>query len=663
MKDIERKVTEFLKDDAADAHRPAQMPDGMTKRIRRHQTRTALVTGVAVMVIIAVSVVGFRTLLPLASDKATPAAPGINATSGPRIASLTSAQIEVPEGWWLTDLSNVPALPGGAPRQSLVLTNYPPDLSAKQGPMACGDGGYESASNLPEGGAALVVGSGNGPEFVLLGGSVPKQPQLEPSPISCARQLTATWSPTGNVSDDLRWAVATIGPNGPDPSVMQAALDSLKYPGEYPAPPEPASDTRLPQLWIGQGNDPQPWNLTAYQAGDSPKGGVFLAFSLDSNGTAGSVRVGLEVPGFGAIGEADGGTLYGTVAAEATEIAVELPDGSLVQGQLFPVPSSLWGPAQAFVQPVGDAVVSGFLVARDATGAVLGSLPLSNGGAAGDSRYGPWSLTSTLKDTNGIPASAFPLQLHIDGGTHDVGDPLKDPGATMIDPQALVLGQITGAAKDGRYEVGTLVFGSLGSDVASVEFRSDDDSLATQSQILSIYGAEGGWRGFGLVTEAQSGVVTARDAAGKVLEQYALGPFVNANDPAAFALVVAEGSQGDTSWRMFVDPSDPSCVGLDSFTSDSGSFGGGCGGSLPTSQGMSYYQTADLPGVKLVYGAVTPGSSVDVSLSLDTSPIPATVVTCPCGPINKTDYFYAQLPVGAKFFTPQVSPAQPATGG
>jgi hypothetical protein len=232
------------------------------------------------------------------------------------------------------------------------------------------------------------------------------------------------------------------------------------------------------------------------------------------------------------------------------------------------------------------------------------------------------------------------LQLHIDGGTHDVGDPLKDPGATMIDPQALVLGHITGAAKDGRYEVGTLVFGSLGSDVASVEFRSDDDGSATQAQILSIYGAEGGWRGFGLVTDAESGVVTARDASGKVLEQHALEPFVNSDDPADFVLVVAEGSQGGTSWRMVVpDPSNPSCIGVDSFTVG----GGATGGCVPQGAEGLEYRVAGLPGVNLVYGAVTPGDGVDVTTA-DGTTVQATAVRCPCGQVTETDYFYAELP-------------------
>ena len=121
MKDIERKVTEFLQEDAADAQHPAQMPDGMTKRIRRHQTRTALVTGSVTLAIIVVSVAAFRTVLPLAADKQTPAGPGFGGRPT-TTAALSWATITYPSDWRLVELQGDAAL--GSDASVLMLTNY-----------------------------------------------------------------------------------------------------------------------------------------------------------------------------------------------------------------------------------------------------------------------------------------------------------------------------------------------------------------------------------------------------------------------------------------------------------------------------------------------------------------------------------------------------------
>ena len=157
MNDLERKVTEFLKGDAADAQGPAQLPQGMAKRIRRRQTRTAMITGAVAVAIIAVTVTAFRTLMPLASDRETPAGPGFG-TAGSRVASLPLAQIEVPDGWWLTDMSR-----GLTPysREVFELTNYEPDLGYGFGWVrSCGGWGYQ----VPAGGARLTLTTGEGIE-------------------------------------------------------------------------------------------------------------------------------------------------------------------------------------------------------------------------------------------------------------------------------------------------------------------------------------------------------------------------------------------------------------------------------------------------------------------------------------------------------------------
>lgn len=410
MNDLERKVKQFLNDDAADAHHAARLPDGMAKRIRRHQARTALVAGAAAIAIVAVSIVGFRALLPLADDRQTPAGQGLGGT-GPRVASLPLAQIEVPDGWWLTDLS---AVKSGGPAAILQMSNYPPDLGATEPTLSCG-ASSNSASNVPDGGATVVIGEGNPPNFLLLGGSLPAQPKLEPSPISCARQLTAAWSPTSNIGD-LHWAVATLGPDGPDPSVIQAALDSLKYPGEYPEIKADSPAPNLPLLWIGQGDEPQPWSLMAYGGQNAS-----LIYSRQANGSLGPDKIATTGParGFGALDTGADGTLYGTVSPDAASIALELPDGSAIPGQLLPVPDDLWGPSQAFVLQAGSSADSGSLVVRDATGAVVGRVPLSNGGSTAD----PEGMLRT-----GILAAD---QWFADHGTYDGFTPQE---ASRIDP-------------------------------------------------------------------------------------------------------------------------------------------------------------------------------------------------------------------------------------
>lgn len=273
--------------------------------------------------------------------------------------------------------------------------------------------------------------------------------------------------------------------------------------------------------------------------------------------------------------------------------------------------------------------------------------------ARGDSlNYGPWSLTGAAQNDTVNPSPAVPLELRLGSATFDVGHPVTDPGAGLIDPQALVLAHITGADKNGPYQVGTLVFGSIGPDVTSLEFRTDpgEGGSTTQVQMFVLPGTEGGWHAFGTVTEADSGTLTARDASGNILEGYALDPFVNSGDPASFLLVVAEGAQGGTSWRLVATGQHPVCIGTEVFTASSGLMGGGCG-SAATPDHLSFHTSetsARQPGLTLVYGSVpTDAASIDVTAA-DGSVTSATLVRCPCGSLNAGfNVFYAELPPNA----------------
>jgi len=356
--------------------------------------------------------------------------------------------------------------------------------------------------------------------------------------------------------------------------------------------------------------------------------------------------------------------LFGTASNDVETITSHLADShsSISYDASFhpvPVAGPEWHDARLFV-----IVIPGMSYANVTSewclenGTCLSHFTTTIGGpilATGESQLGGWRLWGETPPEARSGLSSSSLQLSLAGYEYGVGRPLKDPGAGLIDPQALVLAHLNGSDRaDAKYPLGTLVFGSLGPDVASVEFRSDDDGSTTQAQVGDLLGTRGGWRGFGLVTDADSGVITARDASGKVLEQYALEPFVMSDMPGEFVLVVAEGSQGGTTWRMVVpDPTDPSCVGLDWVTS------GGSGGSACESAAyLGDRSFKRLPGVDLHYGTLSPGGSVAVTTA-DGTTTPATVVHCPCGPIESTDYFYVQLPPGApgKVAIPTTSPA------
>lgn len=246
MKDVERKVTEFLQEDAADAHRSAQMPEGMTRRIRRHQTRTALVTGVATIAIVAVSVAGFRAFLPLATDRQTPAGPGFGGVPT-TTAALSWATITYPSDWHLVELQGDAGF--GIDASVLMLTNY------------------EKAASVHSRICPRLLPADDRVGFIVGHNPSAVDPQrLSPGtiPVSHCWEDQTPLSPDDAYSARM-WAsdLATQADRG----ALQAAFDSLNPPEN---PPDAAAGTSLASpadvLFAG-GAGQDAWRIVSYPSG------------------------------------------------------------------------------------------------------------------------------------------------------------------------------------------------------------------------------------------------------------------------------------------------------------------------------------------------------------------------------------------------------------
>lgn len=343
--------------------------------------------------------------------------------------------------------------------------------------------------------------------------------------------------------------------------------------------------------------------------------------------------------------------LYGEVSSDISKITARLADGSSFDATFYPIPvgGPEWSQDQLYVITIPEAAyahVSLYSFREDGTPLDDGNpLDITVGGllvASGDSAFGPWELIDPMPVAGEAPLTNSTLRLFLAGNWYEVGRPLTDPGAGFIDPQALVLAHITGADKDGSYQLGTLVFGSVGWDVTSVEFREDGpDGSTMQAHIGDLLPTRGARRGFVLVTESDSGVIIARDASGNMLEEFALEPFVNAGDPANLRLVLAEGERAGTSWRLTIGGYPPE-YSIDVFSANSGGFTVGSGPSLP---GLITSQTIHESGLTLVYGSL-PAGAASVRVSGDGTETTATIVRCPCGNLAGPtfDFFYAEFP-------------------
>ena len=386
MKDIERKVTEFLKDDAADAHRPAQMPDGMTKRIRRHQTRTALVTGSVTLAIIVVSVAAFRTVLPLAADKQTPAGPGFGGGAS-TTASLSYATITYPGDWHLveyqgaTGWSDAAVQRGTGQAPILMLTNYAPRTTARGG-IDC-----PGPDDFPAGGVGFIVGAT--PGIANYGfNELPKAVRVfdrTTCTVGDGLQFTK-WNQYG--MDYLAAAWADDGASQADTDALQAAFQSLHFPASQPDPASGALTSPADVLFAG-GTGQDAWRIVSYPWGDA---GARVDMRASTTATSSMMAhlgggrksgFGLAFPrwpmnGGGPTGSQDLGpaVLYGTVAP-GQSVGIRTGGGSMLPAQLKAMPAYGDG-LDAFAIPMGSLPPDGTVVVTRGEGGPEMTVPLAS---------------------------------------------------------------------------------------------------------------------------------------------------------------------------------------------------------------------------------------------------------------------------------------------
>lgn len=337
-------------------------PASLARRIRRRQARNMAATGLGVVAVIGLAVVGLRAIFPAGDGLGTPSGES-GIVTGLRLASLPDLQVQVPAGWdlWLVPTIKWDEDPANDIPAQRVLANFTMGSSFEFGvtPTGCGEEAG-SAERTPEGGMSIVIGTGEAP-FPRNGNAViGGKPVLEPSALNCARQYTATWiheadSTVGRVIAPA-WAVVTIGPNGPGVEQAQAVLDSIRYSGYEPAP---ASGHEV-GAWIADSPGAGGWTLTANASE------VTLATDTGSSY--------VYSPSAGDLGpptvDSPDARLLGIAPADATTVALERPDGSAIPGLLFAVPEGLWD-AEGLPFVIEGYDPSGTVVARDDEGEVV----------------------------------------------------------------------------------------------------------------------------------------------------------------------------------------------------------------------------------------------------------------------------------------------------
>lgn len=262
--------------------------------------------------------------------------------------------------------------------------------------------------------------------------------------------------------------------------------------------------------------------------------------------------------------------------------------------------------------------------------------------ASGTSRLGDWTLR--LSRLSLLLPGTVELDVVVDDrrvATDSVGRGTMH--ADEVDPEAAVLAHLTGADNEtGGFPAGTLIDGAAGSGVASIDFTSDDDGSTVQAQMAR---DSDSIRLFGLVTEANAGVLTARDASGAVVARYTLEPFVNAGDPAVIHRVLAQGEVDGTNWRFVAGLEGSDCFGVDTFDAAGGRTG--CGSSWQSFGGGAIrYNSALLDGTTttIVYGTAAPQATRVTLTDSRGDHLNATMVTCSCGGGADRQYFWALLP-------------------
>ncbi len=407
-------LREMFRRREGDVHAPLSTPGPIRRRTRRRQIGTVCVATVTAIALVAVPLVGFRSLGHGADRAPTPGGGGPvelpSAPQGFRSAALPYASIAYPDGWYLMDTSPLGWMGIQQPKPIvsgpvLQLANFDPDL--RTAPRCA-----VADEQLPTDAVLLTLTIQAEQDTSMPFPTQPWPVSFEPlapntDPMcTLGKTLTASWVAPSGVA---YWATLLIGPDASaaNRAAVQTAFESLAFP--------PSTEPQMTGMFADQGQgsprlildstvvDGETFTLVAYieqgtvpwigiSASDPVRGGGALSVGT---GSAPEGPVSTTMSGW-----TTGAVVWGTVSGDVARAEIKTQEAKTFPATILDIPANLAGGRRAVWGFVDGATQDAQTVGYDANGNILGNPIVATAppdviASGTDSEGGAWTLSIT----------------------------------------------------------------------------------------------------------------------------------------------------------------------------------------------------------------------------------------------------------------------------